>query len=354
MLHSPFCRLLHIISEERAVNKNNNKTVAVIVFTAVVLLLSVAMGVILYIDEHEGDVSEPSQNNAIDYLNKYETVYIDGEPYKLRKGISTLLIMGIDASGNIDGDESKNAKKSDFLALAVFDKTKKSVTVLHINRDTMTEVTKLGPFGEAAGTTFEQITLAYGYGDGLQKSAENTVKAVSNLLYGIKIDNYLSMNMSAIPVINDKIGGVTVTVNEDMTSVDPAFVKGATLKLTGTQAINFVRARGSLDDSTNIARMERQKQYMNGLAAALSENKEALQGDYFADMLAQIANYSIARLGSDFLSELSNYGKDYRFDGVISPEGEAEVGKEFMEFYVDDDSLKQILVQLFFDRVEES
>ncbi len=75
--------------------------------------------------------------------------------------------------------------------------------------------------------------------------------------------------MDAVPIINDAVGGVTVTVLDDMTSADPALEKGAEVTLQGKQALTYVRTRRGLDDSTNLHRMERQRQYMGELYKGL-------------------------------------------------------------------------------------
>lgn len=50
--------------------------------------------------------------------------------------------------------------------------------------------------------------------------AENTVDAVSTLRKGQKIDGYAMINMSAIQVVNDMVGGVTVTIEGDFSERD--------------------------------------------------------------------------------------------------------------------------------------
>ncbi len=42
--------------------------------------------------------------------------------------------------------------------------------------------------------------------------AENTVDAVSHLLGDATIDGYAMVNMGAVSVVNDMVGGVTVTI----------------------------------------------------------------------------------------------------------------------------------------------
>lgn len=42
----------------------------------------------------------------------------------------------------------------------------------------------------------------------MEQSCENTVDAVSNMLYGIQIEGYLCLNMDSIKVLNHLAGGV--------------------------------------------------------------------------------------------------------------------------------------------------
>ena len=61
-------------------------------------------------------------------------------------------------------------------------------------------------------TTKTQIALAHANGDGMELSCENTVDAVSNMLYGIRIEGYISLNMDSIKILNHLAGGVPVTI----------------------------------------------------------------------------------------------------------------------------------------------
>ena len=47
------------------------------------------------------------------------------------------------------------------------------------------------------------------------------------------IDFYVAMNMDGISELNDLAGGVTVTLEDDFSSIDPAMTKGTTLPLHG-------------------------------------------------------------------------------------------------------------------------
>ena len=53
---------------------------------------------------------------------------------------------------------------------------------------------------------------------------------------------YISMNMDAIAILNDAVGGVTVNVTDDFSAVDPSITKGE-VTLKGDQALTFIQTR---------------------------------------------------------------------------------------------------------------
>ncbi len=84
----------------------------------------------------------------------------------------------------------------------------------------------------------------------------------------------MSINLSAISVLNDAVGGVNVQVIGDLTSVDPTLKEGANVTLLGGQAETYVRSREFDPLDANMARMQRQQQYITAFAQkALQEMK---------------------------------------------------------------------------------
>ena len=149
-------------------------------------------------------------------------INLEGMWYVPNENLEVILLIGVDKYESQTETESyNNNQQADFLMLFLMDEEAETCTAVHLNRDTMTEITVLGVRGENAGTITGQIALAHTYGDGEQKSCRNTVDAVSNMLYGIEIDHYMAVTMDAVPLINDLAGGVTLTVLNDMTSVSP-------------------------------------------------------------------------------------------------------------------------------------
>lgn len=78
-------------------------------------------------------------------------------------------------------------------------------------------------------------------------------------LGGLPIDGYYALKMDAMPLLNHEVGGVTVTLEDDMTKLDPAMKKGATLTLTDRQAELLMQSRYVMDDDRNTQRMRRQQ-----------------------------------------------------------------------------------------------
>ena len=167
-----------------------------------------------------------------------KTIIRDGIEYFPRQDITVLLVMGIDMEGPVeDSGYHRNEGSADMVALMIFDETGKDCSILYLNRDTMLNMPVLGIDGRPAGTSFAQLALSHTYGNGLETSCENTKKAVSDFLYGIQIDYYISMHMDAIALLNDAVGGVTVHVTEDFSKVDPSIPMGR-VTLRGKQAMN--------------------------------------------------------------------------------------------------------------------
>lgn len=276
------------------------------------------------------------------------TVFINGKPYVPKDSITSMLLMCLDTEGKIEDSKSyKNTVQNDFLMLFVVNAHEQNYSIVQINRDTMTDIRVLDIKGEDAGSVYEQIALAHTQGNGLEESCENTVKAVSDLLYGVRIPNYVAVTMSAVAPINDYFGGIDVLVEEDMTMIDPALVKGQTVHLEGDMALNYVRARGGLEDSTNITRMSRHRTYIDALIEKAKEYEDT--SDLMAKVFDKASPYMLSNVNLNDMKKISDSIGEYTFKGIITPEGKSVVGEKYMEFYADNDSIKDIVTELFYD-----
>jgi LCP family protein required for cell wall assembly len=231
--------------------------------------------------------------------------------------------------------------------LFVFDNDNKKCSALHINRDTMAELGVLGVNGNRVSTRTAQIALAHTYGNGRDTSCRNTVDAVSELLYGAKINHYISFTMDSVSVINDMVGGVEVEVLDDLTALDPSFTKGERVLLSGEQALSYVRSRRELPDSTNKTRMVRQQQYINSLwekaSKLLSEDAEALASSAY-----KLSDYIVSDRSLTQLEALAKKIASYEFAGIFELSGENFIGEKYIEFYPDEQSVLENVTKLFY------
>lgn len=315
----------------------------VLVFVLIVALALVAIGIW---EKHQGVFT------GQEYELSETQIEYDGNVYDLKDGINTVLIMGLDKYELKNDDDSyNNDQRSDFLMLLVIDKKKSTYSAVHINRDTMVEMNMLGIAGEKVGTVEKQIALAHTYGNGKQMSCRNTVDAASKLLLGSKIKHYISLTMESVPLLNDIVGGVEVTVLDDFTGIDDTLVKGETVTLVGEHALNYVRSRYGMDDSTNVARMQRQRQYIEALQKKAEQRAEQ-DKNFVIDATMQMAEHFTSDCSVTVLQELFDTLSDYEYTGIHSIEGESVVGDEFMEFYPDSDKLSELVVKLFYEPVK--
>lgn len=326
-----------------------------------VLLVICAIALVLVIGMVGAQIAESRMSVKVEnaglqmtaYIGEETTaqVFMNGQWYQ-KKDVETLLVIGIDDFGAVTSSSSyNNTKQADFLMLFVKDAESGESQVIHVNRDTMTDITMLGVSGEAAGTRKAQLALAYNYGQGQHDSSRNTVEAVSNLLYGIEIDHYITVTMDAVPVLNDWAGGVTIEVMDDMTGEDEALVLGEEIKLSGEQALAYVRTRMGLDDSTNINRMQRQRQY----ASAWVETATPLLQDETAvtRLVMEMSDYHYSDCTAQ---ELAGYASELGENSdvqILELPGEAVNGEVFMEFHADDEGIQQLLLDVFYQMVNE-
>lgn len=275
-----------------------------------------------------------------------KTITRDGVDYFPRQDITTLLVMGIDQYGPVEDSGSYlNPGAADMVMVLVFDEVKETCTILQLNRDTMVEMPVLGLGGRQAGTAYGQLALSHTYGSGLEDSCENTGKTVSDFLGGIRIDYYLAMNMDAIAILNDAVGGVTVNVTDDFSLVDATIPRGR-VTLMGEQAINYVRTRKDVGDQLNLSRLKRQEEYMDSFLAAFraTEPDEA----FLTSVYEAVDPYVVTDCSVTVLTGMVSRCGSYALTGVLAPPGENVMGEEYFEFYADQEQLDRIVLELFY------
>ncbi len=274
-----------------------------------------------------------------------------GDNYKLNDNIQTILVLGLDKFETEDTESYNNNKQADFLMLFVVDHDNESITALHINRDTMAQMNILGVAGDKVGAVEKQIALAHTYGNGREVSCRNVANAVSSLLMNIEIDHYVSVTMDAVSVYNDFVGGVEVTVLDDFSGIDDTLIKGETVNLLGEHALNYVRTRYGLEDSTNERRMVRQRQYLEAL---YQKSLECMNSDenFVVNAGMKLADYIVSDYTGTRLQEIAKQLSGYQFVEIRELEGKNIRGDKHIEFYPDEDSIEETVISLFYTPID--
>lgn len=270
------------------------------------------------------------------------TLTYDGVKYSPNTSIDTVLFLGVDDSDQIrEGTGIDEGGRSDTMILFIIDSDKELITPLEINRDTIVNVDIYNNDGEFLYTGKEQITMQYSYGRSAREACNLTKQKVADLLMRTRINNVVSLTMEGIQPTVDAIGGVSLKLQTDETDLDPLYTKGANITLNGEEAFNFVHTRDIDTRGSNIDRMSRQTQFMMALSQTARKQgtgiisaMEDAAGDYlYEDLEADIADC---------------FAKYEVADMVYTLPGENVEGVLHDEFYVDDEELTKLIIQLFY------
>lgn len=282
-----------------------------------------------------------------------EVIVYNGERYRYNENITSILCMGVDREEWSAG-ESEPSGQADMLMLAILDVESGSAELWNISRDSMGEVETYRLDGSYRSTEQMQICLAYAYGDGKETSCQNTVRAVSRLLYGVPIQSYAAIDLEAIRPLNDAVGGVEVTIHEGDILPD-RFVPGTTVLLKGRDVETYVRMRRTeLPDEpidSNNNRMARQKQYMMSfIQKALEKTKEDITTPVKLFRLLTENDYMVTDLTVSKVSYLATVFGNIRFTekSFRTVPGEVVDGGKYAEYHVDDDALYEMILETFY------
>ena len=321
------------------------KNIIVFIISIVVILAISAVAFAMKNNsKEEKNTSSELQQESENYIS------YNGQRYQHNDHLRTYLYMGIDKDGPVsEAEDSVSGGQSDAMFLIVVDSEEKTISVLSINRNTMTDVDVYDKDGNFVDTRELQICLQHGFGDGMRTSCQRSVDAVSNLLYGEPVSGYIAMNMDAMPMMNDSVGGVTVEVLDDLTSPsrNVSLHKGETVTLNGDEAYVYLRSRDINEFDSATERLNRQMQYIQAFVKqAKSKNAATLVSAYDA-----ITDYIVTNVD---VPNLVNKLTTYEFDDsrMYTIPGETQMGEQYEEYHVDEDALYQVMLDIFYKPVE--
>lgn len=269
-----------------------------------------------------------------------KTIIRDGVAYFPRLDITVVMVLGIDRHGPVTPGDPGEAE---LILLLIFDETDKTVDALQLDRDTMARMPALGDADGEGSAAFGQLALSHTYGSGMQDSCINVKNTLESLMHGLRIDYFISMHMDAISMLNDAVGGVTVTVTEDFSDVDPTILKGE-YTLRGQQAIAYVCTRKDASDQRDGTRMARQQAYMESFLEAFRE-KNASDDAFFLQTYEQILPYIVTDMSASGIWERYS---GYTLGSILTLAGDSVTDGANWVFCPDEDALDALVVELFY------
>lgn len=213
-------------------------------FVAVLLAVVIGLGGILFVMAN-GIVNEFTKADEIEHIEDVDSLV--SESY-----VKNILLIGADK-------EKGGASRSDSIMIASVNKRTGRITVVSILRDTHLDV---------PGHRESKVNAAYAWG-----GANLLVQTVEQN-FGIKIDDYATVNFEMFTALIDGLGGIEVDVTEDEADYinnrhrygkeeKPEPVEsGENVHLTGYQALWYARIR-KLDSDFN--RTERQRKVISAI-----------------------------------------------------------------------------------------
>lgn len=308
-------------------------------------LMLVCAVMVTYIHDLKKDLQ---YTDSKDNLMNINHVTVDGVDYERNLDIDAVLFLGIDKEAVADLDKIPGENgQSDSLNLIIRNKALEEAEILQISRDTMVDVKLYYPNGEFCKKKPAQITLQYAFGDGKHFSCRITAERVSELLYGVEINDYVALTLKGMEHAVNAIGGIPITVPEDYTDIDPILKKGAEIVLDGNLTEKYVRSRDLTDVEGNTKRMQRQAFFLEALFEKVStiEDEEQLISLY-----NELEPYMVTNMTIDELVELANCSYNGK---ITSIEGNIKVVDNHLQFHVDNEKLKKKVLEVFYKKETE-
>ncbi|MFF9240405.1 LCP family protein [Streptomyces sp. NPDC014801] len=227
---------------------------------AVVVVAAAGTGYWLYSDL-DGNIKDVDIDRAIG----------DDRPVKAPTSGQNILILGSDsragANAALDDDKVAGARSDTVLVMHIPEGRTRAVAV-SIPRDTL--VTR-PECAKADGSTVAPAKRVMFNSIYSQVGPACVVKTVEKMS-GVRMDHYVEVDFAGFKGLVDAIGGVTVTVDQDIHDKSSGLnLSAGTHRLDGTQALQFVRTRHGVGDGSDLGRIGLQQQF---LMALLTEIKQ--------------------------------------------------------------------------------
>lgn len=307
-----------------------------------------------FLDTHkEANIS--TIDNADSGDNGHTVVYKD-HTYKYNENLVSIVFLGIDKS-ELRSELIGTSGQSDAIYIFTYDTETKKCKFVPISRETIAEIQLFSTSGKALGFEKMQLCLAYAYGNGKDTSCKNTLSALSKIFYNIPFDACISLNWDAIAPLNDAVNGITLQPLETIPALDCSneIPKGEYITLMGNDAWAYVKYRDISKLTSNVNRLDRQKQYIKAYLSKLIPMAKSdfsvireLYGIANTYMYTTLSGNQIIYMASDILPNVYS-SKDFDF---VTIKGKTKQGETYAEFYPDETSLYEAILEVFYTKIK--
>lgn len=287
--------------------------------------------------------------------------------YEYKEDSINFLLLGIDKKGKLDHNTDLSdwdAGQADAVFVVSLDPEEKRVSVIGIPRNSMAYVEMFDSDKSSLGYIYNQVCLQYGYAGGGELGLEATKRLVSELLYELPIHGACAINFKAIEIVTEKIGGVEVTIKEDLSILGPEFVEGNQVVIKGDNTVDYLIYRDTSVIGSPTTRLSREKEFLEAMIhksiACVKKNPAIVSDVYKAilpymntdvtlDKAVYLAMNSLDyKIDSDSFYQLQ--GEDKEVTGI----GEFGEERTFNDFYLDEENLLETVVKVFYEEVNYS
>lgn len=342
---------------EKKRKKSSALKIILLIMLIILLLVGLCVGTLYYVGykkAHSGELKfDPGDIGIKDGTapvvhDSGRVIEYKGSTYYYNDDIVTIALLGVDKPDfGLENGDVGSAGQSDTLAVGAFD-TKSGVSnIIVIPRDTMADVNIYDVNGAYLDIKKQQICVSYAYGDGKEKSCENTLTSIQRLLLGLPVQYYAAVDLNGIPALNDAVGGIDVTCLETIGQ----FKQGEKIHLKGKVAESYVRDRDKTVVNADSGRRDRQKQYMELYAdKVISNAKKNISS--VGTLYNQAQHYAITNMSLDFATYMVSNAivSDYKLSGFVTVPGKYSMGEQYAEYNVDEEALLEMILNIFYTK----
>jgi LCP family protein required for cell wall assembly len=313
------------------------------------------------VEVDEQDKVEFEYANTIAWQDDW--IAYDGKVYEYNEDTLNFILLGIDKEGELGKEENytySEVGQADAIFLVSLNNRDKTFNLICIPRNSMVDLEVYNEDKEVVRTFHNQICLQYPYAGGGQSGLDKMKESISDLFYGLPIHGACAIDLDSIGVIVDMLGGIEVTIPDDMTEVDKSYVEGSTLRLTKDNSMIYLRYRDFDALGSPTTRLTRQKEFLKtAINVAIDKVKENPM--IVSDIYQTVDSYMNTDISVDEAVYLSKQLLDYSItdDSFYQLTGEdkqvdkvKEDGKHtYDDFYLDEDALMDVMVKVFYTQV---